>query len=74
MKVEIMLTCAFNAVGIVAARYTVVEAAPANAGEPFDAFGSLSIELSSFPDYAGETTSFLGPCLCVTRSDVSGVR
>jgi hypothetical protein len=50
-----------NAAGLVAVRYSIAESAAASSGEPFDGYVSYSIEFSSFPDFAGETTSLFQP-------------
>jgi len=71
MKTATLLSIVLNAAGLVAVRYTVDQSVAANAGEPYDGFVSYSIEFSSFPDFAGKTTSCHRACGCVTRSDAA---
>jgi hypothetical protein len=56
MKAEILLSVVLHAAGLVAVGYSVDQSPAPTAGEPFDGFVSYSIEFSSFPDFAGETT------------------
>lgn len=72
MKTEIVLSIVLNAAGLAAVTYSLNPSAPAsNVSDPFDGFVSYSIEFSSFPDFAGETTTVARQCQTGSNVPVS---